>query len=226
MDEPLRFQYFHLRKKDLSEKDLLTIYTSLTNQTLKYIASAEMMEFYINRNETDKAGVFWQACPHELNAASDESGLLNYQYLRLLAIEKNQAELKNQIEGIYLNKSNAGARNYFRGLIAQLASNDVEAEKNFQIAFKSDPFNEDGIIWTVDFLNSRNKYMDAYNVLVESVTLNPYSVKILKAYAKQSILINIESYAIFALDKLEKLMPPKEFKEFRESLKNIQPGLE
>jgi hypothetical protein len=61
---------------------------------------------------------------------------------------------------------------------------------------------------------------------VESVTLNPYSVKILKAYAKQSILINIESYAIFALDKLEKLMPPKEFKEFRESLKNIQPGLE
>jgi hypothetical protein len=102
----------------------------------------------------------------------------------------------------------------------------VEAEKNFQIAFKSDPFNEDGIIWTVDFLNSRNKYMDAYNVLVESVTLNPYSVKILKAYAKQSILINIESYAIFALDKLEKLMPPKEFKEFRESLKNIQPGLE
>jgi cellulose synthase operon protein C len=226
MEEPLRVQYSHLRKKDISEKDLLTIYTSLENQTLKFIASAELMEYYIDRHETDKAGVFWQASSHDLSTVSHETGLLNYQYLRLLSMEKNWTELKNQLGGIYLNKNNQGSKNYFRGLIAQFAGNDQEATGLFQIALKSDPFNEDGIIWAVEFFNSRKKYMDAYNILVESVNMNPYSIQILKAYARQSILINIESYAEYALDKLENLMTGKEFSEFRESLRSIQPGLE
>jgi tetratricopeptide (TPR) repeat protein len=226
MEEPLRVQYAHLRKKEISEKDLLTIYTSLENQTLKFIAAAELMEYYIDRHETDKANVFWQAFSHEPGIVSYEAGQFNYQYLRLLSMEKNWTELKNQLEKIYLNKNKQGSKNYFRGLIAQFAGNDQEASDFFTLAFKSDPFNEEGIIWAVEFFNSRKKYMDAYNILVESVTMNPYSIQILKAYARQSILINIESYAEYALDKLEKLMTGKEFSEFRESLKRIQSELE
>ncbi|HXA00912.1 MAG TPA: hypothetical protein VNW99_02930, partial [Cytophagaceae bacterium] len=226
MHEPLRLQYLHLRKKDISEKDLLTVFTSFENQTIKYIASAEMMEFYINRGEIGNANIFRQASSHDLSKAADEFGLLNYQYLRLLAMEKNRTEIKNQIDGIYLNKNNQAAKNYFKGLVAQYAGEDTNAERFFLTALKADPFNEDGVIWAVDFLNSRKKYMDAYNILVQSVALNPYSVKILEAYARQSILINIESYASFALDKLEQLLTEKEFRQFKESLKTIQPGME
>jgi hypothetical protein len=226
MHEPLRLQYIHLRKKDISEKDLLIIFTSFENQKIKYIASAEMMEFYINRNDINKAHIFWQASTHELSSAADGFGLLNYQYLRMLSMEKNWIEMKNIVDQIYLNKNNHADKNYFKGLIAQYAGEDANAEKLFLSGLKANPFNEDGVVWTVDFFNSKKKYMDAYNILVESVALNPYSVKILEAYAKQSILINIESYASFALDKLKELLTEKEFSQFKESLKNIQPGLE
>jgi hypothetical protein len=226
LSEPLRFQYFHLRKKDIPEKELLTIFNSFDNPTIKHIASAEMMEFYINRNDITNANTFRQASGHDLHKAGDEFGLLNYQYLRLLALEKNWDELKNQIDGIYLNKNNQYAKNYFKALVAQHAGEDANAENLFLSGLKADPFNEDGVIWAVDFMNSRKKYMDTYNILVQSVALNPYSIKILEAYAKQSILINIESYAGFAIDKLEELLSEKEFREFKETLKSIQPAIE
>jgi hypothetical protein len=226
MHEPLRLQYFHLRKKDLSEKDLLTIFTSFQSPVIKHIASAEMMEFYINRNENNKANIFWQASVHDLSKAADEFGLLNYQYLRLLVLEKNWAGLKNQINQIYLNKNNQADKYYFNGLIARYSGEDANAEKLFLNGLKANPFNEDGVIWSVDFYNSKKKYMEGYNILVQSVALNPYSVKILEGYAKQSILINIESYAAFALEKLQELLTEKEFNKFKESLKSIQPGIE
>jgi Flp pilus assembly protein TadD len=226
MHEPLRLQYFHLRKKDISEKELLTVFTSFENERIKFIASAEMMEFYINRGEGSKANIFWQASAHDLNKAADEFGSLNYQYLRLLALEKNWDEIKNQIDKIYLNKNNQADKNYFKALVAQYAGEDANAERLFLSGLKADPFNEDGVTWAADFFNSRKKYMEAYNILVESVRLNPYSVKILEAYAKQCILINIESYADFAMDKLEQLLPEKEFRQFTDSLKTIQPGIE
>ncbi|MFL5728270.1 MAG: tetratricopeptide repeat protein [Cytophagaceae bacterium] len=226
MPEGLRFQYFHLRKKDISEKDLLTVYTSLEKKPLQHMASSEMMEIYIDRDETNKARVFWLASGHDLQAQEEDLGLLNYQYLRFLAAEKNWAELNAQIDPIYLNKDRQASRNYFKALSAQYSGDSVLAGNFFRSALKTDPFNEDGVVWSVEYLNGKRQFMEAYNVLVESVSLNPYSVKILKAYARQSMLINIESYAAYALDKLEELMPAGEFSQFKDSLKTIRPGLE
>jgi hypothetical protein len=80
---------------------------------------------------------------------------------------------------------------------------------------KANPFNEDASIAAADFYNKQNKILDAYNVLVEAREVNPGSVKILKAYALQSLKINLESYGEEALDKLKPLVSEKEFREFR-----------
>jgi hypothetical protein len=215
LEEPLRLQFLHLRIKELSEYDLLSIYSSFKGEISKYIAASELMNFYLNNNEIDKSRQIWYANEHDLKKENQALGLLNYQFLRFLTFEHNWQELQNVIDPIFLNPKDVSNKNYFRALLAESNNQISNAEKLYQAVLKTNPFNEEAVVAATDFYNKQGKTLEAYNILVDDQQLYPGSVKILKAYALQSLKINLESYGDVTLEKLRILLNEKDFRAFK-----------
>jgi predicted Zn-dependent protease len=215
LEEPLRLQYFHLRIKELSEYDILSIYSSFTNERSKYFAAAELMNFYLDKNEIDKCRQIWYANEHDLSKEDIALGLMNLQYLRFLSMDHNYQELQKIIEPIYLNKTDEPIKNYFKALVAESNKSMQLAENLFNSVLKTNPFNEDVVLGAAHFYNVQNKTLEAYNILVEAQHIHSSSVKILQAYALQSLKINLESYGEITLNKLKDLMNEKDFRAFK-----------
>jgi len=210
--ESAKYQYLVFRKNELSEPDLFTIYNSIKDEDLKTAANAEIIKHLLDIGNTAKAEI-WLANPKEANK-DYSSNLLHYQYLRLLAAQGQWQELSKQAGAISLNKDDEINRSYFKALAAEgLKQNDTESL--LKQALQQSPFNEDVITSAVNFYNAKNEQMKAYDLMVESIQLNPASARLLMTYALQAVKVNLENYGESILPDLHLLLPEKEYQQFK-----------
>ncbi len=76
------------------------------------------------------------------------------------------------------------------------------------------PYFEESIISSIHFLYSDSDKLKSFNLLVEALTLNPGSVKLLKAYTIESAKLGFSDYAQSTLDKLKTKMSSSSFARF------------
>jgi len=81
----------------------------------------------------------------------------------------------------------------------------TEAEKN--------AFNEELLLKAVDELNKRDT-TGGYELLVEAIEINPYSIKLLKRYIISALYLNLNTYAEQSLDQLKGMITDAEYQEF------------
>ena len=210
--EGTRYQYLHYRRKELKEADLLTIYNSLQKEEYKTAVNAELIKFYLDASNVAKAEL-WLRDPR-LFDKDYYSNLLHYQYLKLLAAQRQWEELNKQASSITLNSDDEADRTYFKA-IATEGIGKADAENLFKKAVQESPFNEDAITAAALFYNSKQQQMKAYDLLVESVQLNPMSAKLLMAYALQAVKVNLPNYGESVLQDLYLLLPEKEYQLFK-----------
>jgi len=211
-EEGTRYQYLHYRRKDLKETDLRTIYNSLQLEEFIIAANAELISYYLDEGNVAKAEL-WLNDP-KLSEKDYYANLLHYQYLRLLAAQNQWQQLNNQLSTITFNKDDEEDRTYFKALAAE-GLGQSNTEDLFKKAVKESPFNENAVISAASFYNNKQEQMKAYDLLVESVQLNPMSGRLLKAYALQSIKVNLPSYGESVLQDIYLLLPEKEYQEFK-----------
>jgi len=211
-NEGTRYQYLHFRKKDLKETDLRTIYNSLQQEEFITATDAELIKYYLDEGNTAKAEL-WLHDP-KLSEKNYSANLLHYQYLRLLAAQDQWQELNKQLSTMTLNKDDEEDRSYFKAIVAQ-GLGQANIEDLFKKAVQESPFNEETILAATSFYNNKQEQMKAYDLLVESVQLNPMSASLLMAYALQSVKVNLPSYGESVLQDIYVLLPEKEYNEFK-----------
>jgi hypothetical protein len=104
---------------------------------------------------------------------------------------------------------------YFNAQLEAVAGTTKQAKQKFSYLADINPFFEDAVVASIDSLarDSPNK-LPLYSTLVNSLELNPNSIKLLKAYLLMSIQLEFEENAQTSLDKLKTLMSPSAFLEF------------
>ncbi|MFN3403669.1 MAG: hypothetical protein ACK40G_06195 [Cytophagaceae bacterium] len=213
-EESVKYQFLKIKIAFLSDSQIEELYNSLLNGEIKILASADLAEYYLNRDDLKQAEKYLNA----LGIIKDEEtyihSKLNLQNLFLLCKQTNFNELRKLIKDIYLNDKDIKTLPYFYARLAQEDKNIEEAENQYQTAIRQAPFND--IIRTdaALFYHNINQDEKAYNILFEGLELNPYSVQTLKAYILQSLRINLLSYANAALQDLKSLISEKEYNEF------------
>jgi tetratricopeptide (TPR) repeat protein len=90
-----------------------------------------------------------------------------------------------------------------------------EAEKQFAEAIEKGPLNEKAYLGLAGIYNSKGDASKAYDVLLEGTRINPRSAEVLKAYALQTLKLNLTSYGDESVKTLKELMSPAEFEAFR-----------
>ena len=90
-----------------------------------------------------------------------------------------------------------------------------EARVIFKDLGMNNPFDESRVILASKFFNKEAKDVDqAYEILLNAIEINPYSIRLLKAYILQAIRVGQPNYARIELLKLYDLMPETEYREF------------
>lgn len=90
-----------------------------------------------------------------------------------------------------------------------------QTEALFRQALKRDPLNEGLILSAVRFFRDQQKNNDqAYDLLVNAVQLNPYSVPVYKEYIRQSLAMGLVSYASEGLATLQGIASPADYQAF------------
>jgi hypothetical protein len=147
-----------------------------------------------------------------------ERTLAHYYYLRalLVAQSKDWNELAQMTRANDLLKQYyRNAPIYFEALMDEAANNLTEAEKKFDYLGRANVYFEDGLIASARFFTEHgNDPLRPYSIIVSGLLAKPHSVKLLKAYIKQSALIGFDKEAETSLEKLKQLIPRASFNKY------------
>jgi hypothetical protein len=113
---------------------------------------------------------------------------------------------------------------YGRALVAEQQGRQSQAHRNYQL-LTSDPFFEMGIVEAARYYNSLSEGdFKAYDLLLEAISVNKYSIRLLKAYGKQCARLNLDTYKQTTLETLESLMNGEAYEAYLHELALLEQG--
>ena len=107
-----------------------------------------------------------------------------------------------------------------------MSTNDYFAEYFAQLE-RNNLFFEPGVLESVKYFNEEIGDPDlAYEILLNAVNLNPFSIELNKAYALQCLKVGLKSYALDTREELRSMMPSVMFRTFEQEFNAIMAEIE
>jgi len=135
---------------------------------------------------------------------------------RLLALRGDIDGLQKASESpISMDGKHAVYNAYFDALIANAAGDTVLAATKFEAMMGQSLFFSDGILAAARYftLHGTNS-MRAYELLVEAFQHHPSSIRLRKAYVREAVRMNFDSYALEPMQELKRSIPRGELEKF------------
>lgn len=149
--------------------------------------------------------------------------------LRVLAALGNLPLLKQRMDNSPIaleNHSNEWL--YFNARLNEAMGDTTSAASQYEDLGHRNPYDEMAVIAAASFFRRHgNETLKSYNILADALLENPFSVRLLKAYALEAMRNGFDQYALSALERLQPLLPPRVVSEFlRENRQVLAPILE
>jgi hypothetical protein len=139
---------------------------------------------------------------------------------------------QNELERLFSNLENLdreGIHSQDYLLYSALADahnhNPEEAAPKFRKLAFSNPFFEAGIIESAEFFSGFEDEWLSYNILLQAIRFNKYSVKLHQAYILHALRLGLGDYAQDALHQLENLMDAVAYSEFKNRFDSLKKSI-
>jgi len=211
-----RFSLISYRYSDLALDKLPGLIVSFDDEDIQAMGYLELFKIYVNLKDFDNAF-----------ATLRQLGQLNISRKSLIndiniaqcafAYETNNIDLMTKL-GNSLESDHLTIQNYlslFNALekLGTVAASEM-AQEFTQIGMRN-PFFEKGVLASVGFFNDELEDPDkAYEILLNAVNLNPFSIELNKEYAKQCLRVGLKNYALETMEELRAMMPTAMFRTF------------
>jgi hypothetical protein len=128
--------------------------------------------------------------------------------LRMLAIRKEVRPLAQQInKGVNFDRARNLDKVLYTALLNASSGNTKEAAAQFEYLSKSNPFFEEAILSSAEFFRTQDaRSGKPYDILVNSIYVNPKSIRLLKAYAEEASRQGFDEYATSARERVAEMM--------------------
>lgn len=221
-DTELKFSFLKYRYKEFDLGKLEGLAISFDSEDLQALGLIQIINAYLELNQNPKAFSLLQKVG-ELKISEDhvlkEINLSQCKY----AYYTNDEEI---MQRLYSNlKSEDKEVDGYLQLFRLLDETKTKGEEYVKLKFEDlgyrNPLFEPGVIESVRFFNQKMNDPDmAYDILLNAVNLNPFSVELNKAYALQCLMVGLKSYAMDAKEELKTMMPSVMFETFEAEFKN------
>ncbi len=221
-DSERKFSFLKYRYKEFDLDKLDGLAFSFDSEDLQALGIIQIINAYLELNQNQKAFSLLQKIG-TLNISEDhvlkEINLTQCRY----AYHANDEEF---MQRLYLNlKSEDREVNGYIQLFRMLDNSKTKGGNYVKVEFENlglrNPFFEPGVLESVQFFNQKMNEPDkAYNILLNAVNLNPFSVELNKAYVLQCLTVGLKSYAIDTKEELKTMMPSVMFETFEAEFRN------
>ncbi|MDO6389685.1 hypothetical protein Q4E40_06075 [Pontibacter sp. BT731] len=212
-----KVQYLIAYLPDLLPADVERIVKSVQEKDLRREALVAKVDYYMGKRQWKLANEAIKEAATELQPEGELRSKLNLQQMRLWLNTKNQEVLVKRMDNLYLTPKDKRHKLYFRARIAEIKGRDREAAERYSQALKMLLFDENVVADAAAFYARYSPgEMQAYDILLDGITYNPYSIKLYKAYALESLNRGLVNYADEALVSLQSLLPASEYSTFKE----------
>jgi hypothetical protein len=129
----------------------------------------------------------------------------------------NLSALQQALDRMYLSPADTPKRLYYLAQLAGRQNRHQEAKKCYDQALLAMPAHEPTVLAAAKFYTDKMRDGDkVYNLLLNSITYDPFNPQVYKAYILQSMAVGYSAFAESALEQLSRLIPPAELAAFRQ----------
>ena len=217
LDENLRYHFIHFRFHEFDPDEIQGLILSFDNDNYRASATLDIIKMFLQTKQTGKASELINKLQN-INITSPDIyrdylkttmefciEVKNYDLLEQLLQDKN---MKDEEMHEYAQLAQA--------VTDQFKGNFDEAEKSFKMLGYKDPFFEKSIETAVNYFNQNNHNVnEAYNILLNAININRYSVPINEAYILQCLKMGLTDYAEEGLENMKQFVDPTTFEEFQ-----------
>ena len=169
----------------------------------------------------ENAQSIWEKINPENAKNIDIKAEANFTHCQLLIAQKKYQEALADLDKLYFNNYQKNKINYLKGLIFQNTNDQAKAEKYFKNAHLSSPYSPDVLLNSAYFFQEfKRDSLQAYNILVNGVRGNAFSIPLFKAYSLQALRAGFYQFGDTALDDLRANLKDEDFVIFEKFYKN------
>jgi len=203
--------YRHMDLDKLSE-----LIVSFSNQDIQAMAILRLFNIYLELGQYEKALLMLEQLGQLTVSNGDvveDINLAQCKYAYHTNDKDMQQRLFSEMKSDHLPVNDY--LNLFRAMSKSESMGSTEVANDIEQIGYNNPFFEHGVLAAADFFNVKVNDPDkAYDILLNSVNLNPFSFELNKAYALQCIRVGLTNYAFDTMEELNSLMPSAMFKTF------------
>lgn len=210
-----KVQYLLTYLPQLSLTQVNALVSSVQDKELRRHAMLARIDYLMQQKNWGAANDAVKEAASQLPPEGSLRSELNLKQMKLWLYTKNYNILFGRLEKLYLAPKDKRQILYFRARIAEAKGRTREASERYTQAVKMLLYDEEVVESAAAFFAKQApKEMKAYNILLDGITYNPYSARLYKAYALESINQGLISYAEQALGELQNLLPASEYSTF------------
>jgi cellulose synthase operon protein C len=215
-DDTDRYHLIHYKQKLLPPDYLEAIYNDITNINLRTKAAADLISYFIDNQDITRANNLYQTLrANEQSVPVATRSAINHAYMRLLLAAGENQKLLNEMDNLQLLNYHQNKKAFFRAVAWRNLGDNKNAETYFKQAILATPFEERVIIEAADFYQRQKRNANqAYQILVNGVRGNAFSLPMYKAYTLQCLEVGLDNYGDQALEEIRKNADTKEFENF------------
>ncbi|WP_026463245.1 tetratricopeptide repeat protein [Adhaeribacter aquaticus] len=216
-NDSVKVQYLQLNQDTaaISPQEYMAVASTVRNPDLKKIAQKELTRFLVLSANYDAATQVLQGLLPQLNEQDALLSEVNQLQAQILLKTNNLPQLETALPRMYLAGHDQKVKHYYNAVLAEKQNKIQEAKKRYNVAVQVLPYHEPTVLAAANFYSAQKDNNRAYDILLNSITYNPYSARVYQAYILKSIEIGYSGFAESALEELAKLLPAEAFANFR-----------
>lgn len=208
--DDFKYRTLKYRPFDFNNMEIGNIYYSIEDVDYKKRTGFELAERFIDSRKYSFAAEILQGLK-KLSLSDDEKRKLNSLVLKYYIATDDTINLKSDIDKLETDNVM-----YTKLSKAIIFSNDTSiAKKQFETLALNYPFDELVMLKSADFfLSKMNDSRKAYQILLDGITINPYSVTLTKSYILTCLDYGIPQFASSALEQLKLITSQADYQDF------------
>ncbi len=221
-DDETKASFLYYKGRNLSNSKRQNLFFSITDKKLRLKAGLAIFDIYAAQKDIFICGEILSELTKETYSESQLSQL-NLKLLHYLVMKNEVVELEKAIQSHKLIGKDLIYLPYFEAVAAEMKDEKLLAEAKYSLAVRNCAFNEPVLLQAADFFSTKQvNHKLAFNILLDGVAMNPYSIKLWKAYCLESVAFGIPSFGESGLESLKPLISNKEFEAFKKTFDNAR----
>ncbi|MFN0050300.1 MAG: tetratricopeptide repeat protein [Cytophagales bacterium] len=214
-EDEVKAAFLHYQGNKLSDSEKQNLFYGIYDKNAKLKAGVALFDYYYQKKNIEICGEILTELTKE-SYPSTTLSVLNLRLLQYLALKNNAVELAKATASHKLIGKELIYLPYFQAIAAENARDNIAAAEKHTVAFTNCAFNEEVVLQAAGFFaNKMNDQKKAFNILLDGVAMNPYSVPLWEAYCLQSVAYGLPKFGENGLESLKPLVQPVEYQLFK-----------